>query len=270
MERKNKPSSFNKLKKYFELREKYINLFATLEQHAVPNDVKNYIYSFAKELKNMGIDIEIYNDFDADIKEIAKDMKITLTKDAYHLLNYILVLMIKDITRKAFIITEHRRAKRLASLDIEHAMELYLMKNSKLQKAMLENGAFIYDTVQAQGKKTKIIKELYFNPEHVKKYMRDYFKPIDEKIRKANKKYSWDMEDVQIEAFAPIYLAAVIDIFITTILKSLKNNANADDILQAMEENEEIRTMLLELYLDEPLAGYKPSGRQSPADIIRY
>lgn len=179
--------------------------------------------------------------------------------------------MIKDITRKAFLITEHRRAKRLISLDIEHTIELYPMKNSKLQKSMLENGVFIYDNMQAQGKKTKIIKELYFNPEHVKKYMRDYFKPIDEKIKKANKKYGWDMEDVQIEAFAPIYLAAVIDIFITTVLKTFKGmkNVNADDILQAMEENEEIRTMLLELYLDEPLAGYKPSGRQSPADIIR-
>lgn len=103
----------------------------------------------------------------------------------------------------------------------------------------------------------------------MKKFIREYFKPIDKKIRKANQKYGWDMEDIQIEAFAPIYLAAALDMFVMNVLKPFKStqNVNADDIFKAFEENEEIRTILIDFFLDEPLAGYTQTGRKSPADV---
>ncbi len=238
--------SLQSLKEYIDLREKYINLFIILNQNGVPMDVKNYILEFAKKIK-----IDNYHDFDKSLKLIAQNLNITLTPDSLHLLNYILISLIKDITRNAFLITEYRRAKRLSESDIEYALEIYPRKNSKLVSSMLEAGAAVIERLLEQKyTKNKITKKQVVNTDIdynvVKKWMNEYFRPMNEKIQKANKKYSWDMTDVQIQANAHIYLSAALEVFVESILNT-KGVVTADDVLKACQSIE-IKSILLELF----------------------
>lgn len=239
--------SLQSLKEYIDLREKYINLFVILNQNDVPMDVKNYILGFAKKIK-----IDNYHDFDKSLKLMAENFNITLTPDALHLLNYILISLIKDITRNAFLVTEYRRAKRLAESDIEYALDIYPRKNSTLVSSMLEAGADVIERLLEQKyTKNKMTKKqvvnTYLDYNVVKKWMNEYFRPMNEKIKKANRKYSWDTEDVQIQANAHIYLSAALDVFIETILSTTKGVVTADDVLKACQPIE-IKSILLELF----------------------
>lgn len=240
--------SIQALKIFIDTREKYIHLFAALDQENVPYDVKKYILEIANELK-----MEIYNEFDNGLKLMAKNLKIKLTPDALYLLNYIIHVLIEDIITKSFTITQHRRAKRINIMDVEYALGVYPLKNSKLIQSMIKNGnKTIARVLEYKEEKTKKLTKAqtvntYFNYTAIKRVIDTMINPHRYQTIKKGRKYKYN--DIQLDTNIGIYMAALLDIFIKKLLLlSNDKTVTADVILNIIESNIEFRSFLLELF----------------------
>lgn len=239
------------LKDYVDKREKYITLFEILNDNDVPKDVRNEILSHVDNLE-----VPLYQDFNKGIKNILtyiKDQKKgvhKLTPDAYHLLNYIIVVFINDLIHKSEIIVAHHRKRRLSADDVEYVLGIYPRKNSKLIKYMINNAQYnvkhYIESKDIKERQSQAVRaDTLIDPPKVEKYVKLIIKK-DTIIGK----YTYKNDIEQIEPKAIIYITGVLDTLIENIiLSSTKTDLNADDILKAIDGNIEIKSLLLELFI---------------------
>lgn len=241
------------LRNYIDLRHKYIHLFKTLAEEDVPLDVKKLIFE-----KLETVPIPLYHQFDKSINAILSNMKfnkianLKLTPDAYHLLNYILVVFINDLVSKVKLVVNYRMAKRIIAQDFEYVFGVYPKKDSKLIIDMIEDGQDALQNYEEnknlkgrRGDKAHTLIE----PSVVEHEIKNCLHQEVDYVRKGKVVY---MDDVQVGKESIIYLTGALDKFVETILVSSLTNKkmlHADDILAGCENNEEIQSLLLDLFL---------------------
>lgn len=236
------------LKFFIDEREKYIYLFKILNQHQMPKDIRNYILTFTN------LKIDTYNEFNDNLKLLAKNSKLTLSIDALYMLNYMVQILIKDIILKAHLITQYQRNKRLSILDIEYALGVYPCKNSKLIHLMMQNGAEVNDRLlEHKYTNSKLTKKqiinTYFNYSVVKKLIDLHINPDPERTTRMLKGKKVNYDNHQVDINSGIYTAAILDILIEQILHMTHENIiTADDILKVIKTNIEVKSLWIELF----------------------
>ena len=228
--------SIMSLKSYLDTREKYMDFFKQLDQEGIPRDVKGYILTFINN------NVETYNLFDKDINNIMMQLKYNkykLSIDSYHIINYLIYIFIQKTIRDANTVMQHVRRKTLMADDLDYALGIYPQNPSKLINKMKIAGQETTDINEPR--------EPITNTNLVDTVVRDY------NIDLANSKRSHNYK-ARISKPVFSYLAAALDVLVTEILKSVKKNRNtklitADDILLALENNNDLRTIFLELFI---------------------
>ena len=228
--------SIRLLRSYLETREKYIDFFKQLDQEGIPRDVKGHILTFINN------NVETYNLFDKDIDNIMSELKYNkynLSIDSYHIINYLIYIFIQKTIIDSNIVMEHSRRCTMKADDVDYSLDIYTKKPSKLINKMKVAGQQITDIYEPR--------ESIIKTNHVNTVVRDI--NTDKKLAK-QKYYRF----TRISKDVVPYLTVALDVLVTEILKSVKKNRNtklitADDILLALETNNDLRTIFLELFI---------------------
>ena len=213
------------LKSYLENRAVNIETLRTLKEKGLPLEISEYIVSYVDR------NIPVYNTFDKDINNILKSLKYKnkLSVDAYHLLNYIIYIFINKTIHDAIIVTVHSRRHTLRAGDIDYALGIYTDKPTGLINSMRKAG-------------NEAINDFTIKSNFVRLHV--------EPIVRNNMKNSYSTSQLSKDSMP--YLLAVMEVFVRRILKSsIKNKGllTADDILTGIENNNNLKIMLLDLFI---------------------
>lgn len=238
--------SLEDLNHYLIEREKYINLFMILNHHHMISDIKIVILRFAP-FRHKGV---LCHDFDQNIKSILtylkhdRKLRYTLTPDAYHFFNHLIIGLIRKLKLLSITVMEHCRRRRLMKEDVAYAMGI--ANQSKLKKIMQSADhnvkQFNESKLDHKRQSRSSAANTLIDPPKVEKWMLVSHPP---KIAKLGKDDS--DKKIQVEKQTIIYITGVLDALIEQmILNNKVGTINVDDLLKSSEK--QFNHLLLELY----------------------
>lgn len=251
MNTKREVHAISTLKDYIKLRDKYMYMFAIMEQEGLPRDVKNYMIQMIHEV------LPSYEIFNKDIDRMMEYLKlnnITLTLDAYYMLNFIVFIFLRKTLYDAKLIAEHRRAHIVNYNDVDYALGIYSRNEVGLIEDMKVGGMDAVASHESSDIRNKRLRaNTIFTPTTVEKAMNmiiDIFKGPPKGTRKVYYDY-----ELKYNTKVPIYICGILDVFVESILEKanhLKINdtfITSDDIYDAIKYNDDLKLILLDIFL---------------------
>lgn len=237
------------LKDYLHLREKYITSFIIMSNNELPTDVIGYV---AKMMENTFPPLVL---FDKDIKDVVAfvDPKITLKKDAYYLLNFIIHVFLTKTIKDGNVIRQHRRVHMIAPNDLEHGLGIYHKNGLDLTDDMIHAGNKAVEKYKENTDRShKVRANVLMTPIRIKNLIDSF---TEECVRNMNwrERYLY-REPYKYNRYVSIFLAGVLEKLLLVIIRKAKeitqnNKMTTENIIEAMSCDNDLHILFMGLYI---------------------